>query len=766
MSGSQPAKWDPKRHASRLRTRSDAFHVGVLAGLCLLIGIYLILTTVLIARDGVFYIDQAQRLADNPISVAREHPPGYPFLLWLAHQGAASFAGQESHMLWVYSAQAITLLCRALALIPLYFLGKHLVGARDSFWALLILIVLPYPAEYGSDVLREWPYVLFLALGFWLLVWGLHNGRWWVLALVGLNAGLGYLIRPESAQLVFYALLGLLYCGLATDRPLTPRPAIRTAQSKIMPVAAGLLLVAGFAIPVGPYVYATGTIVPQPLRPHLFNAPPVISAVGSKAATDEALEFEVCAGELLELHIDAFDPGGGPLTLSIAGTPVGTRPVYQFRSGASGTPFWTISRREKDSLLATYRQEVRAYEGIAWYAYGEPAARAGLQGVHRFWSPTQRRHFYTASPLEKESILKESQDSWTYEGIAFYAFTEGDHCADAVPVYRFYDDQRGYFWVTGEAQALAQDNAPPGVVAWYVHVAGEPPAGAALEGRALQWRPGPDSPGEHQVNIIVDDGQLQSCQLVRIRVVPRPAGVGACSCSQYAGLSDFPKAVDKVFDAVTENLMVVFLAPWLLGLYHRLRCKAEPLERTLMIALVATSVALMLVRHTWFGAQTSRRYSLGLIVLTIFCIPTGLALMAQWLGRLGRSQGAHKVSADDGRSRGFYILVTIGIGICIPKLLTPLHARKTGYRAAAVWLRENTQADDVIAVPDSRISLYADRQGLFYWEHPDSRKADYVVRIADKNQRQAPDDGQQEYSVPVHSNASKTLTIFKTARPK
>ena len=140
--------------SSRRSRTSDLLRLGVVAGLCLLIGVYLILTTVLIARDGVFYIGRAQAIDENPLAVARGHPPGYPFLLWIAHQAAASFAPHDSTMLWVYSAQGVTLLCRVLALVPLYFLGRLLVGARDSFWALLILVVLPYPAGAETRIRR------------------------------------------------------------------------------------------------------------------------------------------------------------------------------------------------------------------------------------------------------------------------------------------------------------------------------------------------------------------------------------------------------------------------------------------------------------------------------------------------------------------------------------------------------------------------------------------------------------------------------------
>ena len=259
------------------------------------------------------------------MGVARTYPAGYPFLLWAAHKAATLVVGHDCPMLWLYSAQGVTLLCRMLALIPLYFLGKLFVGAANSFWALLILIVLPYPAQYAAEVLREWPYVLFLGLGFWLLCWGLRRRQWWVLALVGLDAGMGYLIRPECGQLVLYALLGLVSLGLAEKR-------IR----KWTLSGAGLLAVVGFLVPVVPYARATGMITPHQLQSPAVKGPPIISAIGSKAAADDPLEFEIPEGELLELPVQASDPLGAPLTFSLAGVPLGSRPVYEFRSPVLG----------------------------------------------------------------------------------------------------------------------------------------------------------------------------------------------------------------------------------------------------------------------------------------------------------------------------------------------------------------------------------------------------------------------------------------------
>ena len=122
-------------------------HLTILTGIALVIGVYLIVTTVLISKDGVFYIERAQQLASDPVRIIQAHPPGYPFLILAAHKVISFFTHDNSNQAWIHSSQYITLLCRLLALIPLYFMGKLLVGSKNSFWALLILIFLPYPTE-------------------------------------------------------------------------------------------------------------------------------------------------------------------------------------------------------------------------------------------------------------------------------------------------------------------------------------------------------------------------------------------------------------------------------------------------------------------------------------------------------------------------------------------------------------------------------------------------------------------------------------------
>lgn len=249
--------------SKRFVDKQDFVHIIILITVALVIGVYIIATTVLISKDGIFYIKQTQNLSNDLINTIREHPPGYPFLIFLTHRFASLFGCGTSIQCWCYCAQGASLLCRLLAVIPLYFIGRILIGGRNSFWALLILIILPYPAVSGSDVVREWPYILFLAASMLFLILGSKSGKWWVFAITGFTAGLGHLIRPECAQTVIYGSVWLLINFFS------PRPNINRLKS-IYLIAA---IIIGFMIPTIPYFKITGVILPPKLKRLISNAP-------------------------------------------------------------------------------------------------------------------------------------------------------------------------------------------------------------------------------------------------------------------------------------------------------------------------------------------------------------------------------------------------------------------------------------------------------------------------------------------------------------
>jgi len=230
-------------------------HAAILLTIALCVGVYLISTTVIIAKDGVTFIEYAKNLESAPIkTMVKEYQhPGYPFLILTAHRIAKIASGGSSLWSWIYCAQAVALIFRLLAVAVFYFVGKEIVGPRFSFLAILVLILLPKPAEYGSDALSDWPHIFFLSIGFLLLVRGAISSRWWVFGFAGLAAGMGYLIRPECAQLIVY---GVLWLGLQlfwSKRTISRRKAV---------VAVGLLLI-GFLVTAGPYMRLKGAVFPK-----------------------------------------------------------------------------------------------------------------------------------------------------------------------------------------------------------------------------------------------------------------------------------------------------------------------------------------------------------------------------------------------------------------------------------------------------------------------------------------------------------------------
>ena len=233
----------------------DFINVSILLTVAVFVGIYLIITTAIIAKDGVTFIKFAKQIEAAPIKtmVNEFQHPGYPLLILSAHKATQFLHQNISILSWIYCGQSITLIFRLLAITTLYFIGKQLFGAKLSFWGVLILILLPKPAEYGSDALSDWPHLFFFTAVLLLLFKGAANKRWWIFGFAGLAAGAGYLIRPECAMLV---VLGGLWLGLQllwSKRTMS--------INKVLPAIA--LLIIGFLIIAGPYMKLKGAIFPK-----------------------------------------------------------------------------------------------------------------------------------------------------------------------------------------------------------------------------------------------------------------------------------------------------------------------------------------------------------------------------------------------------------------------------------------------------------------------------------------------------------------------
>lgn len=187
--------------------------------------------------------------------------PGLPLMIYAWHRLLSGIGLGQSMLSWVLAGQSLNLLCRILSIVPLYGIGRLLVGGRQAFWAMLILVVLPWPAEWGHDVLREWPHLLFLAGGLLAMLGAFAGGRILLFLPAGCMAGLGYIIRPECAQILLYALAGLT---LACIRP-------SEGMSRKKAVSGAALLIVGFGAIYVPFAQLSGRALPAKLK-HVLTA--------------------------------------------------------------------------------------------------------------------------------------------------------------------------------------------------------------------------------------------------------------------------------------------------------------------------------------------------------------------------------------------------------------------------------------------------------------------------------------------------------------
>jgi hypothetical protein len=240
------------------------------------IGVLHIISTSLISKDGVHWIEQARcidmpkkvsaSMADNRIAeLAKIQDPGYPLMLLLGHRFGVWGKAEPSSLNWVHSGQILTLFCQILTIVLLYFFGKQIVGGQYAFIAVLILVFLPWPSEFAYDVLREWPYLLFLFGGLFLVLCAFSYRRVIFFLPAGLISGVGHTIRPECAQIVIYGMLGLVLFFI--------NPQKRLSRKEI--ILASVLLILGFGMVFFPYIQMKGRVLPDKL--HRLASPQKVS---------------------------------------------------------------------------------------------------------------------------------------------------------------------------------------------------------------------------------------------------------------------------------------------------------------------------------------------------------------------------------------------------------------------------------------------------------------------------------------------------------
>jgi hypothetical protein len=213
----------------------------------------------------------------DPIGVIKSHYFGYPFLIFAAHKTSLVFGAGETLNSWIISAQAVSLLCMLVSFVPLYFIGKSFLGSRNSHYFLIILAFLPYPVRFGCDVLRDWPYILFLSLSIASLIAASKGRKWQLYGASGLLAGFGYFVKVECAQVIIYAIIWLTLCMIRPRYLMTRKKAVLSA----------LLLLASFTAVVLPYMHVKQQFIPERIQEQMNETPSAVNTAVTSAPSEK-----------------------------------------------------------------------------------------------------------------------------------------------------------------------------------------------------------------------------------------------------------------------------------------------------------------------------------------------------------------------------------------------------------------------------------------------------------------------------------------------
>jgi hypothetical protein len=194
--------------------------------------------------------------------------------------------------------------------------------------------------------------------------------------------------------------------------------------------------------------------------------------------------------------------------------------------------------------------------------------------------------------------------------------------------------------------------------------------------------------------------------------------------------SNITKAFMKLISNIGETLMWFFVPALLIGMHKWFRTQNwyEP-EAFFIIALIVLNVPVMIWLYCKYGYM-SDRHTLPLLIIPILYVPVGLQELAIWCQERFSKKAKPSAAIKHNERFWFLVLFLIGVSICAPKLFKPIRMEKQGYRAAAKWLKANTDSAVIVAVPDGRISFYAQRQGLVYYDGNIPPNAIYIVIVS------------------------------------
>jgi hypothetical protein len=98
-------------------------------------------------------------------------------------------------------------------------------------------------------------------------------------------------------------------------------------------------------------------------------------------------------------------------------------PVYRLSSQGDSRYFWTISESERDALTEQ-DPDAWTFDGVVFYVYPEGLQPVGSVPVYRFRSKDTNCQFFTISENEKNNLITNYTHVWALDGIAWYTLAQ------------------------------------------------------------------------------------------------------------------------------------------------------------------------------------------------------------------------------------------------------------------------------------------------------------------------------------------------------
>jgi len=182
--------------STKLITRSDWQYISVLLVIGFVTRMIFFSQIYLISLDGAFqYIPVAKLFAWGEYWEALHQPqlPLYPFLMAIVSKVIGNFE---------ISGQIISFVTSVLAVIPLYLLGKSILGENAAFWAGIFYFLNPEMLQRSVDVLQEGLLIFLLFSAVFLFYLFLNEKRIFWLVVSTLITLLAVLTRVVSLMFI------------------------------------------------------------------------------------------------------------------------------------------------------------------------------------------------------------------------------------------------------------------------------------------------------------------------------------------------------------------------------------------------------------------------------------------------------------------------------------------------------------------------------------------------------------------------------------